>query len=284
MRRPDLPQVWVLDAEVAAPEWAERVAPGSDAHVARLETARLIVANNLLPPFRKSAGTTYLQTWHGTPLKPVGFDLPDPDPGYLEHLAAEAQAWDLLLSPSPAATPRLRSAFRYAGPVLEGGYPRNDLLAGAGPTGRLETVLYAPTFREPETFDLRLDVAAIAEALDVDVLVRLHHFAPDGTIPAHTRVHDVTDHPDLRELLLRADALITDHSSVMADFALLDRPIVLFESEIVVDAPGPLVDTTDGVVAALRNDRWQEPRAAFRRTYGALEDGRASDRVISAIL
>ena len=286
-------QRWVLREEVMGPPWAERVVAGSRAHVEHLERADVIIANNVLPPFRKRPGTLYAQTWHGTPLKRIGFDLPAGDPGYLAHLAQETPLWDLMLSPNAASTPRLRSAFRYAGPVLETGYPRTDALAGAGPRRGIRTVLYAPTFRRQGTFDLRLDVGALADALDADILLRLHHFAPHAAPVRHPRVRDVTAHPDLRELLLAADALVTDYSSVMVDFAVTRRPIVLFADDLAdhrdgfyVDletiAPGPIVDTTADVVAALR----EEPRdySAFRETYCHLDDGRAADRAVTTIM
>ncbi len=291
MRDHPVRQCWVLADGVEGPDWADRVVAGTDAHVQRLERADVIVANNLLPPFVKRSGTLYVQTWHGTPLKRIGFDLPDGDPGYLEHLAREAQQWDLLLSPNAASTPRLRSAFRYAGPVLETGYPRCDVLVGARPRDRVHTVLYAPTFREQGDFDLRLDVGALAEALDVDVWLRLHHFAPDAAVPRHPRVRDVTEHPDLRELLLAADALVTDYSSVMVDFAVTGRPIVLFADDLEdyengfypdfeATAPGPVVDSTEGVMAALAQPAGYE---AFQRTYCHLDDGHAAERVVAAI-
>lgn len=280
----------MLADDVEGPPWAERVAPGGDEHLARLEEARYVVANNLVPRFAKRADAVFVQTWHGTPFKRIGFDLPDAEPGYLDHLGHERALWDLLVSPGAAATPRLRSAFRYEGRVIETGYPRNDALASA-PARRVErprTVLYAPTFREAGRFDLRLDPGALADALDADVLLRLHHFAPHASFSAHPRVRDVTREPDdIRDLLLAADALVTDYSSVLADFAITGRPIVLFADDIDPDRlyaplPWPVLDSTEAVAAALAAG--PAGYADFRRTYCALEDGGAADRVIDAML
>ncbi len=277
-----LRQVWVLADGVAGPPWAEHVAAGTDAHVAALERARLIVANNLLPPFAKRRDAFYLQTWHGTPFKRIGFDLPDPDPGYLDHLAAERAQWDLLLSPSAVSTPRLRSAFGYAGEVLESGYPRNDALVSGDrrPAGRTR-VLYAPTFREPGAFEQELDPAAFGP--EVELVVRAHHFASD----------DGQD--DIRDDLLAADVLVTDYSSVLFDFAITGRPIVLFAYDLeryrtelngfYFDlepiAPGPVVATSAAVAHAVAAPARGYP--AFRETFCALGDGHATGRVLAAL-
>ena len=100
-------------------------------------------------PFRKRDGQVYLQTWHGTLLKRIGFDIANPQfisgTAYFDHLARDVAQWDLLLSPNPFSTPLMRRAFRYEGEICEYGYPRNDLLRrgdvaetggpGPGPAG-----------------------------------------------------------------------------------------------------------------------------------------------------
>ena len=83
--------------------------------------------------YRKRDGQIYLQTWHGTPLKRIGFDIERPQfvsgSAYLDHLAEDVAHWDLLLSQNPFSTPILRRAFRFDGEICEYGYPRNDILS-----------------------------------------------------------------------------------------------------------------------------------------------------------
>ena len=95
---------------------------------------------------------------------------------------------------------------------------------------------------------------------DAVVLVRGHY---NSTAPARRlrrrtpRIHDVTRYPDIADLYLAADVLVTDYSSVMFDFALTDKPVVLltpdleqyrdvergFYFDIERAAPGPMVTT-----------------------------------------
>jgi glycosyltransferase involved in cell wall biosynthesis len=110
----------------------------------------------------------YLQTWHGTPLKRIGFDIERPQfasgTAYLDHLAEEVRKWDLLLSQNAFSTPIFRRSFRFGGEICEHGYPRNDILARGGgeraaevrrrlgiPAGK-RVVLYAPTWRDNQFY------------------------------------------------------------------------------------------------------------------------------------
>src|SRR3954447_11397725 len=186
--RPDLEHVWLADPEhwAAFPPGTTTVDVDSDAATEALESADLVVANTHVEvPWTKPAGATYVQTWHGTPLKRIHRDVLWAPPGRLDRLDEDVAKWDLLLSPNAASTPRLRHAFRYTGEVLESGYPRNDLLSeerrdlvSARLRAELDipddvtVVLYAPTWRDDEVFaddgpeiPLALDVARLADAL-----------------------------------------------------------------------------------------------------------------------
>src|SRR5689334_9819011 len=194
-------KVWVYSGKIhhADPHTkvVERLSPAYYWHLGR---ARYWVNNQNFPHYvhRRPDGV-YLQTWHGTPLKRMLHDLDvvvGRDSGYLARVTTAAQQWSLLASPSPWATDRMRSAFRYQGPVIEAGYPRNDILCSPdrdqmratvrrrlGIPADRTVVLYAPTFRDDQAvgasrFDFRLplDLPALAAALGEDVvfLIRLH--------------------------------------------------------------------------------------------------------------
>ena len=129
--RPGTEHTWLLDPPHAAafPEDVRTVPiDGPDARAA-LESADLVVAGTHTEvEWTKRPGTTYLQTWHGTPLKRIHHDVLLAPPGRLDYLDRDVARWDVLLSPNPASTPRLRKAFGFDGPVWETGYPRNDRL------------------------------------------------------------------------------------------------------------------------------------------------------------
>ncbi len=324
--RPDIRQVWLLDPEAPDPEGgAERVAPDGPDAVAELEQARWIISNDVLPiAFEKHPDTVYLQTWHGTPLKRIGFDVlaptfPNAEYHYGVELVREVPRWDLLLSPSPYSSDVLRRAFRYEGPVVETGLPRNDVLLGPEAVERRRVVraalgiaddtlavLYAPTWRDQFTMRFALDVPAIHARLgdSAVVLIRAH-----GLTAALTRVEatpgsvDVTGWPDISDLYLAADVLITDYSSAMVDFALTGKPQLFYTYDLAdyrdrirgfyVDleaiVPGPLLSTTDEVADALADLEHvaavhREAYERFVERFCPLDDGDASGRAVRALL
>ena len=326
-----LQHLWTSDdMQAELPQTAQAVRHWSPEWFEALATARYVVAGDHLPDFfTRREGQTVLQTWHGTPLKRIGHDFEKiwfTDAEYLKHLDREVPHWSLLVSPNRFSTAVLRRAFRYEGEIVESGYPRNDVLFAADrektaervrerlglPEGK-KVVLYAPTYREDRRrphdgyqFDLRLDLAAARAALAEDqvLLVRSHDMVCGQVAEAgNGYVWDVSTYPDVAELLLVADVLVTDYSSIMFDFANTGRPIVLFTYDLEhyrdnlrgfsfdfeATAPGPLLETSGEVVEALgRIDRvaaeHADAYAAFRATYGDLEDGGAAGRVVDALL
>ncbi|MGI3783113.1 MAG: CDP-glycerol glycerophosphotransferase family protein [Janthinobacterium lividum] len=284
--------VWLMDPahQAGFPADVRTVPYGSAASVVALESADLVVGNTHIEiGWDKRPGATYLQLWHGTPLKTVHRDVRWAPPGRLDWLEEDIARWDHLLSPSPASTPRLRSAFRWGGSVLELGYPRNDVLqqpalgevrartrAALGLADDETVVLYAPTFRDRLFADrsvplqLALDLERLVADLGpgVRVLTRVHYFMTDRLEPVDVPgVLDVSWHPDIAELYAAADVLVTDYSSSMFDFAVTGKPLIFytydletyrdvdrgFYFELEPVAPGPVVRTQDELTVALND-------------------------------
>ncbi len=251
----------VNDWSVPVPHGATAVLAGTEDYYEALARSRYLIANDDMPAwYVKRAGQVYVQTWHGTPLKRIGFDVSQPQfisgTRYLDHLEQEVAKWDLLLSPNPFSTPIMRRAFRYDGEICESGYPRNDVLV-TGEPGRLaeqararlgippgkRVVLYAPTWRDDQyyasgryRFDFRLDLEQAWRELghDTVILLRGHHHMADD-VPPGTRpgfVLNVTGYPSMAELCLVSDVLITDYSSVMFDFAPTGKPMLFFTYDL----------------------------------------------------
>ncbi len=320
----DFEHVWaVAPGTPDLPESATVVEPDSRAYLEALGRARYVVTNNTMPGyFRKRAATTYVQTWHGTPLKRIAFDIPGRSlanpPKYMRALGRDIAAWDHLVSPNPFSSDIFRRAFRFGGDVLETGYPRNDLLSSAdrdairdrvraalGIEPRARAILYAPTWRDDAAFSLELDIAALLGRLGDGhvLLLRAHQLVAD-TVAADRRpgLLDVSAYPDNRDLYLAADVLITDYSSAMFDFAVTGKPILLFTYDLERyrdqlrgfyfdferEAPGPLLATSAEVIEALEDleairHRHVAAYDAFRERFCGLEDGRAAERVIEAV-
>src|SRR5699024_3852324 len=96
-----------------------------------LAKAKVWVNNQNFPTYLdKRPETTYIQTWHGTPLKKMLHDIENimgRSEDYLERVSNATKTWDYLISPSPYASIAFQSAFKYEGAIIETGYPRNDI-------------------------------------------------------------------------------------------------------------------------------------------------------------
>ena len=234
-----------------------------------------------------------VSTWHGTPLKKLGFDMGNlylDDPQSKFNYKKDSAEWNYLISPNEFTTEKLRSSFAYEGEVLEYGYPRNDILynytdemvdkikSDLNLPKDKKVILYAPTWRDDESYDigkvrfnLKLDLDNLKESLSDEyiVLIRTHYFIANNLDLSRFEgfVFDVSKYEDIAELYLVSDILITDYSSVFFDFANLKRPILFytydldkysnmlrgFYMDIHTEVPGPLLYTTDEVVDAIRN-------------------------------
>ena len=322
-RVPTLRATWTVTGSAAPPPGTSSVALRTPPYAQALGSAGLLVSNEALPHLLKRREQFYVQTWHGSMLKRIGYDNPRyaDDRDGLRRAARDYRRWDLLVSQSPFCTQTMRQAFRFDGEILESGYPRNDaLLAPDAPAVRAAVraqygiaeedllVLYAPTFRDDESGrrPLPLDLTVLREVVGprLRVLVRLHHRAASELAePPDPCWALATDHPDIRELYLASDVLVTDYSSVMFDYVVTGRPVLLyaydleryrdelrgFYFDLTTQAPGPVCTTSHEVARALADldgtaARHREAYAEFRRTYAPWEDGRASSRVVDRVL
>ena len=254
----EAPLWWsVVDGTVRVPAGARPVVVGSPQWVEALRTSRVIVTNDHLPSwFSKREGQYLLQTWHGTPIKKLLHDAPRAVTlRYRRLMDRQVPQWDLLLAQSPQAGRRLQQALGYRGPVRVGEYPRNvRLLGGAEVRRRVRhelgiapgqpVILYAPTWREslrPSTGAAgcaaahgpgpvgALDGPRLAELLDAVVLMRSHHMNRAGCVPG---MIDVSGYPSVEELMLAADILVSDYSSIFFDFALTGKPAVVYAPDL----------------------------------------------------
>ncbi|CCH79245.1 putative CDP-glycerol:poly(Glycerophosphate)glycerophosph otransferase [Nostocoides japonicum T1-X7] len=325
--------IWAVeDHGVEVPEGVETVIAGGREYYRRLGRARWLVTNDSMRPgFVKRTGSRYGQTWHGTPLKRIGFDIENlqmSNPRYLVQFERDKNTWDSLVSPNHYSTEIFRRAFRYDGPVLEIGYPRNDVFFHDEerrarteatrarlnlPPGR-RVVLYAPTWRDNQydaagryQMTLKLDLEQLHRELgdSAIVLVRGHQLvaAQIDTGRFGGFVRNVSGYPDISDLYLVSDVLITDYSSVMFDFVNTGRPMLFFTYDLEsyrddlrgfyfdfeAEAPGPLLTHTMEVIEALtRLDEVSAEHAAsyarFRERFASLEDGKAAARFVEAFL
>ncbi|MDR1853162.1 MAG: CDP-glycerol glycerophosphotransferase family protein [Propionibacteriaceae bacterium] len=312
---PDMPRLWgVHDASVPVPEGAIAVVEGSREWWEAREHSRYVVANEWLrTTFTKQPGQQVLQTWHGSMLKRIGLDREDEGVYFRKRVHRETANWSYLLSQNPHSTEIFHSAYDWDGPIWEEGYPRNDLLfTGSGDairellgiTGK-KVALYAPTWRaNGEGVVTFLEVPKLAADLGPEwvVLLRGHSrtlaFGEDVHAPG---VLDVTTYPDITELFLAADVLITDYSSVMFDYSNLGRPMIFFVPDLAEyrdeqrgvyfsledKAPGPVVFTQAEVLNALQNptpERYADKYEAWKQRFNPFDGPDCGERIVKRLL
>lgn len=207
----------------------------------------------------KRHGNVFLQTWHGTPLKKLVFDMKDvysANPRYKQNFYIQSRAWDYLISPNRYSSEIFRRAFKFDKELLETGYPRNDLLYAPDKEERAKmikkvigipldkkVILYAPTWRDDQyyksgqyKFNLSLDLKLMQEKLGQDyvVLLRMHYFIADHIDVSEFKgfAYNLSKYDDIAELYLITDILITDYSSVFFDYANLKRPILFYTYDL----------------------------------------------------
>jgi CDP-glycerol glycerophosphotransferase (TagB/SpsB family) len=295
-----------------------------------LATSRVFIVDDYFFPIyviRPRPGTTIIQTWHACgAFKKVGYSVLDKTFGVDEALASRVRIhsnYDVCLVASQASAPAYAEAFRQPLDRFRSdlGIPRTDVFFGEEHLARTRAavreryrltdgrriILYAPTFRGDSvtdaraTDDLDLDVLRAALAADHVLLVRLHPFIRSRTTIGPELADfaiDVSDHPDINELMLVSDVLLTDYSSAIFEFALLGRPMVFFAPDYEAyerergfyfdyrsGVPGPIFETTDGVAAYLRAGQFDLERVErFRAASFDIADGGSATRVTEALI
>ncbi|MFF9187207.1 bifunctional glycosyltransferase/CDP-glycerol:glycerophosphate glycerophosphotransferase [Streptomyces rochei] len=324
---PHLRSVFLVEADQAhtVPKDVDHAVIGSRRYWEVLARATYLVNNaNFAEGVVKRPGSVHLQTQHGTPLKTMGVDqstypVVAAASGSFTKLLGRVDRWDYNLSANRHSTRMWERAYPGSYEQLEYGYPRNDVYctATAEDVARVRralgvpegstAVLYAPTHRDWEAgFGAgALDLEAFCEAAgeDVVVLLRAHYFYDRGGRSAPSgRVIDVTAHRSAEDVCLAADALVTDYSSIMFDYANLDRPIVVYADDwevyretrgvyfdLMAAPPGPVARTPEELARVFRDGSWTGRestalRAAFRERFCEFDDGRAAERVVRRVL
>ncbi|MCW2864071.1 MAG: CDP-glycerol:poly(glycerophosphate)glycerophosph otransferase [Actinoallomurus sp.] len=308
------------------PKDAKLVKRGSWAYFRALARAEFWVDNQGFPALlTKRRQTTYIQTWHGSAFKRMGFDEPTVKQSTRNEQLRLRQMigrFDHFVIRSEHDVRTLIGGLGVTAEPLRAGYPRNDPLVTGGDPEELAdlrrrlgleddgrtVVLYAPTFRTDENgrpaarFELPFDLDRFARELgDSHVLLVRAHYLSTAVVPPGLRgtVIDVGDVHDVTPLLLLADVLVTDYSSVMFDYALRDRPMIFYtpDGDDYVDrqrgayfdlaehAPGPVAGDEDGLFAALADldgvhRDHADRRRLFVERFGEYDTGTAAKAIV----
>ncbi|WP_093613581.1 bifunctional glycosyltransferase/CDP-glycerol:glycerophosphate glycerophosphotransferase [Streptomyces indicus] len=318
---PGIRTAWICRPEHRhhVPTGTRRLTPGTAAYWTALARAKYLVNNvNFDRRLVKRRGQVLIQTQHGTPLKHMGLDLQDRPAAARDmdfgQLMASADKWDYVLSANRHSTLVWERVFPASYQVLEYGYPRNDRLlqASSHEVARLRetlgipegstAILYAPTYRDYRTTQRTpVDLERMLRELGprFTVLTRAHHsYEAPLAAGESARLIDVSAHPSIETLCLASDALVTDYSSLMFDYANLDRPIVVYADDweayeaargtyfdLRAFPPGTVARSEDELIDIFATGHWRgsrsaQLRAAFRERFCAYDDGRAAERVV----
>lgn len=298
-----------------------------------MSIAKFWVMDSRQPNYlKKKKGNIYIQTWHGTPLKKLGLDMSFVNMGghqnleeYVNIFKQNTKRWDFLISQNEYSTHIFQSAFAFHKSILQIGYPRNDILINhskeqiEGIKEKLsiaynkKILLYAPTWRDnlydksgQYKFKLPINLDRFREELGNEyyLLLKPHYLITDHIdITGYEESVGICDiNQDIQELYLIADALITDYSSVMFDYSILERPIIFFMYDleeyknevrefyfdILEEAPGPVVENSEDLIKCIKNmerlkEEYIQKYNTFKEKYTSLEVGCAADKVIQLI-
>ena len=302
-------------------------------YVKVLATSKYLINNSSFPAyFIRRDEQVYLQTWHGTPLKKLALDMDRMDMGgstdienYHEQFRVTCKDWDYLVSQNKFSTDIFRSCFAFKDrPILQIGYPRNDILINDNSPAKIreykeklglpldkKIILYAPTWRDNEysekgkyKFASKLDFDKAKEALSDEYIfiVKYHYLVSDKIdwTPYKGFVYTFDETKDIAWLYLVSDMLITDYSSVMFDYSILNRPMLFFAYDLedykenlrgfyfdfVNDIPGPISRDTDQLIKDIKEyneDSWKEKYKNYHDKFNGIDDGHASQKVIDVI-
>ena len=284
-------------------------------------TSKYILSNARLNQrmMHKRKGQIYLQTWHGTALKRLGYDIKKKR-NLLQRIVKpdvfefDVRNTDIMISGSRFMTNVFRNSFQFKGNVIETGTPRNDIFFGDHPEIRericrvygidpkMQIILYAPTFRSNGSFEFYdLDAESLQEAWrnktgkESVFMVRLHpnlmHQSKEMTALFPHAVN-VSSYPDMQELLYATDLLVTDYSSSMFDYMYTHKPVLLYMPDSkeydrgfyfeLVSLPFLIIHDNDNIQRAISSYdpvKYKSDIKDFLGKIVSFEDGNASNKV-----
>ncbi len=295
-----------------------------------LASSRVVVVDDYFFPMyviKPRPGTTRVQVWHAAgAFKKFGFSVLDKSFGVDDEFVAKVRIhsnYSVALVSSGSVARHYAEAFGQPQDIFTSriGIPRADLFGDPERRTRAEArvraayplppgrrvILYAPTFRGESVGKARyadlMDLEVMQRVLGQDhvLLLKLHPFVRDAVaIPPELAgfAIDASSDPDVNELMLVSDLLVTDYSSVIYEFALLGRPIAFlapddgaydeergFYFDFRAQAPGPVVDTTGDLAALIREGRFDLDRVrAFARASFDVTDGRSTRRLVDEVI
>ena len=287
-----------------------------------MATAKYFVNNVNFPDFyKKRSSAVEIQTMHGTPLKTLGIDVPDDfkTEESLNKYINRCNRWDYITVSSDKVADIAKRCFMFKKEFLKSGYPRIDEIFALNTPKSInkikkelnipediKVILYAPTWRVKNKFDLMLDLKKMKEKLGDEyiLLLRAHPLSAKGLKREllNDFAIDVTGYSSIEELYVISDVMITDYSSAMFDYGVLNKPMIFFAYDLELyknnlrgfyldfeqEVPGPIVSTSDEVIKELLKldsikSRYKDKINAFNKNYCQYENGDACKNIFNDV-
>ncbi len=290
-----------------------------------LATSKIWISSVRMPASTlKRKEQVYIQTWHGA----FGFKKVEEEiskalaPTYVIDAKHDSKLIDFYVSDNSDMTDLFLKRFWYKkGEILKIGSPRNDSLYRAvglvssgfkrkiGLYENKKYVLFAPTLRDDGNLSyLNIDYKMLIDTLaekykgQWEVLLKLHpKIANTGITPLSDSniVKNVSNGFDVQDLLLAADVLITDYSSICFDFAILNRPAFLYVPDIAkynlergfhfspYESPFLVAKTEEGLMRNIDDFKerdYLKELHEFRQKYDFYSKGNASEIIAKFVL
>lgn len=269
-------------------------------------------------------GTEVVQVWHACgAFKKFGYSILDKDYGadneYVKYIPIHQNYSHVLVS-SKEVSPYYAEAFNMnESEIRPIGIPRTDVFFDSELKEEAiqrvyqaypqlkdkKIILYAPTFRGATRATMHMkipfDLKRVVESLDENtvLVLKMHPFISKDMIKVEvSKVIDVTGYSEVNDLLLIADLLISDYSSLIFEYSLLERPMIFYahdrasytkERDFYYDyeafVPGPIVETTEDLIDQLQRTSFDPSSIrAFKHKFFDETDGKASQRFVRQVL
>ncbi|KMJ59028.1 CDP-glycerol:glycerophosphate glycerophosphotransferase [Bacillus sp. LL01] len=228
----------------------------SNEYLKHLASAEYLINNSTFQSFYISKdGQKYINTWHGTPLKTMGFDIPG-NPSLSQNVVRNFLSADYIISPNAHTTQVFFKSYKlngiFQGEILETGYPRIDLTINTNPDEYInyligldisidrkkQNILYAPTWKGTNVTNVKNNLMQIVSDInylkksvgkEYNLLVKVHPFLyKEAVLHKGLKGTLIPDNIDTNELLSTVDILITDYSSIFFDFLVTNKPILFY--------------------------------------------------------
>lgn len=316
--------VWIVEdgSNIELPAGIRKVRMWSLRCIYELSTAKVIISNvkNYLP-FLKRSSQYYIQTWHGpVPFKYIEQDAVDLlSPRYIKESQQNSSITDVMISCNAISTRLFRNSFWYDGEVYECGAPRSDIFfSGQSVKDQLKKqmgvaegqriVLYCPTFRDNGSINAYdIDTHQILNTLQKTtgqswvMMIRMHPNDSKGIarFTFDQSVMNMTNYPDMQELIFVADMQISDYSSTIAEFIIMQKPVFIYASDLeeysqscrglspaYYELPIHINRTNDELIQSIEQydeAQYRQALVPYLQHYNSFDDGHASERVVERI-